>query len=332
MRVDPTQERVLVTGATGFVGRALSSRLSGEGRVRALSRKPASGPWHEHVAADITDAATLAGVFDGIDCVYHLAGLAHDVHGRVDPLQYELVNVDGTRNVVEESRRAGVERIVFLSSVKAMAEGGEVLESAAPAPVSVYGRTKLSAESVALDSAVAHATVIRAPLVYGPGVKGNIARMVHAVRHHRFPPPPRVANRRSMIHVDDLASVLVLAARSTAANRRRYVAGDGRAYATHEIYEWIVRALGRSVPSWRVPVQILTLLARAGDVAGRVTGRAVPFDSAAFEKLMGTAWFECSRIVAELGFRPSYTLESAMPDIVVSLLGRPQNALSREAE
>lgn len=321
-----SEEQVLVTGATGFVGRVLCARLAAAGAgVRAVSRVRKDGPWHEHVALDIGDSnADIAAATVGVDTVFHLAALTHDVHGHADEASYTRINVDGTRRLTEAARSAGVRRFVFLSSVKAMGEGGGdgMDESTPPAPVSAYGRSKLAAERVVHECGIAHTCVLRSSLVYGPNVKGNLERMVRAVKRGTFPPLPDRRNRRAMIHVDDLAEALMLAASRPAANAGTYVVTDGREYSTRNMYEWIVTALGGRLPRWHVPWAVLAGMARAGDVASRLTGRTMPVDSAALNKLMGSAWYRSTRARAELGFEPRHTLQSAMPAIVHSLVQR----------
>lgn len=323
MSIDSSKAKVLITGATGFVGRALSARVTRDGRhVRALSRRYGNGPWREHVALDIGTDADFGAALDGVDTVFHLAALTHDVHAHADDEAYKRINIDGTRRLVAAASAAGVGRVVFLSSVKAMGEGGaEAMdESSLPAPASAYGRSKLEAERIVHDGDIAQTCVLRSSLVYGPGVKGNIARMVHAVRRGAFPPLPHRRNKRAMVHVEDLADALLLGARKPLGAGATYVITDGRSYSTRDMYEWIVAALGKGVPRWHVPWATLVAMARCGDLAGRITGRPMPLDSVALDKLMGSAWYTSIRAQADLGFEPRHSLQSAMPEIVRSLL------------
>jgi nucleoside-diphosphate-sugar epimerase len=119
-----------------------------------------------------------------------------------------------------------------------------------------------------------------------------------------------------MVHVDDVAEALVLAADKAAANGRVFIVTDGEEYSTRQISEWIYGALGRRAPSWSVPLSVLRAAARVGDGVGRVTGRPFVFDSPAFEKLLGSACYDCSLIRDELGYRPRRSLRDALPEIV----------------
>jgi len=324
MTSDPAKPLFLVTGATGFVGRALCRRLAPIGRIRALSRREREGEWVEHFAADLGSDEPLDGATAGVDCVFHLAGLTHDIHTAADANAYERVNVTGTRRLVDSALRAGVQRLVFLSSVKALGEGDEsgLAEDDPPRPASPYGATKLAAEGVVLASGVAHCAVVRSALVYGPGVGGNLERMIRAIDRGVFPPLPERGNRRAMIHVEDLVTMLILAAERPAANGVTYLVTDRIPYSTRRMYEWICAALGRRVPRWHIPWPVLIALGRIGDAAGHVLGRAAPFDSSALDKLLGSAWYEWTRAERDLGFEPKQRFRDALPEIVAGVATR----------
>jgi nucleoside-diphosphate-sugar epimerase len=316
----------LVTGASGFIGRVLVQTLKPLGRVRALLRHPGPGPWDESARADLARGDSLGEAMRGVDTVFHLAGYAHDTAttGEAEDL-HRALTVDGTRRVLEACRAAGVQRIVFVSTVKAMGEGGAVaLDEASPArPVSAYGRSRHDAEELVLHAgAVPHAAVLRLPLVYGPGGKGNLANMIAAIDAGRFPPVPPVMNARSMVHVEDVARAALLAADNPAAAGCLFIITDGRAYDTRTIYQWMCRETGRPVPRWSVPVWALRLLARAGDMAGQVTGTRARFDSRACEKLLGSSLFDGSRARTVLGFDPAWDLERALPAMVADVRRR----------
>jgi nucleoside-diphosphate-sugar epimerase len=252
--------------------------------------------------------------------VIHLAARTHAVDelGDTETL-YRDINVDGTRRVLEAAAGAGVRRFVFVSSVKAMGEGGPEAqnETSAPAPVTWYGRTKRAAETLVLDGGyVAEPVVLRPALMYGPGVKGNVSRMIDAVRAGRFPPVPEVGNRRSMVHVDDAASAVFLAADEPRAAGRVFIVTDGLPYSTREMYEGICDALGKASPKWTVPVSALGVLARFGDAVGRIRGKRWLFDSDAYDKLFGSAFYDSSAIETTLGFKPRWTFETALPHLI----------------
>lgn len=308
---------VVVTGASGFIGRRLCAALRPGARVRAIVRSDdADGPWDETLRVDLARDAFPRGAFDGVDAVFHFAGKAHAVserHG--DEGEYRRVNVDGTRRVLEAAQASHVERVVFASSVKASGEGDGGTEPATP-----YGRSKRDAEELVLRGGfVAEPVVLRLALVYGPGVEGNLGSMLRAVKSGRFPTPPRVANRRSMVHVDDVVRVAMAASVRAEAVGRTFVVVDGVPYSAHVIYAAMCRALGRGVPRVRLSAPAWRLLAFAGDVAGAVLRRRAPFDSTAYTKLFGSAWYEPSDLGPVLGVGGFKTLDDALAEMVAAL-------------
>ena len=163
---------------------------------------------------------------------------------------------------------------------------------------------------------VPEGVVLRLCMVYGPQAKGNIEKMIEAVRHNRFPPLPELGNRRSMVHVQDVVQAAVLAGTHPKAAGQVFVVSDGQTYSTRQMYELICRALNRKVPGWTMPVGVLRGLAVVGDLIGKARGRRFVFDSDALSKLMGSAWFSSEKIQTLLGFKPEWTLERALPEMV----------------
>ena len=157
-------------------------------------------------------------------------------------------------------------------------------------------------------------------MVYGLAGQGNVARMIDAVARGRFPPWPRVANRRSAVHVDDAVRAALLLAASDAAAGQVYLVTDGRPYSTRWLYERISAALGRPIPGWTVPAWSLQAVASAGSLAERITGRAMPLTRVGLSKLMGDAWYSSERIGRELGFEPIHDLEQEIPRMVEAYL------------
>lgn len=324
-----TARRILVTGATGFIGSRFVAALAGHGdEVVALVRDAAAR--HRLPtgvagrAGDLSVPDSLRGACANINIVVHLASHA-EAESRGGPDEEEAhrsVTVEGTRQLLADARAAGVRRFVFMSSVKAMGEGGdECLDEASTArPVSAYGRAKLAAEKLVAEAAGTgmETCVLRLPMVYGPNPKGSLMRMIAAVDRGRFPPLPEVRNRRSMVHVDDVVQALLLAAGHIAAAGELYIVTDGRHYSTRALYVAVCGALGRPVPSWAIPRSLLQLGAVTGDALERLTGKRMPLNSDSLQKLLDSACYESEKIVRELGFRPTVTLEQALPEIVTA--------------
>lgn len=313
-------KQVLVTGAGGFIGERLCRHLRQRGvHIRTLSRRnlPEST---DNFALDLAGEAFPAELCSGIDTVFHLAGKAHALaENNEDEQQYRQINTEGTRKLLEAAKLAGVNRFVFFSSVKAVGDSDlqpmdETVTVKADTP---YGRSKYEAEQLVLHGGyVPHPVVIRPCMVYGNSDKGNLPRMIKAVRRGLFPPLPELHNRRSMVHVDDVVAVALLAAEKTEAAGQIYIVSDGQSYSTRQLYDFIRAALGKSPMQWTIPLIVFKVLAKIGDAIGRLRGRRFMFDSDALWKLTGSAWYSSAKIERELGFRPQQSLQQSLPDIV----------------
>lgn len=325
MNVDLQGVTALVTGGTGFIGRYLVDALLERGAtVTVLSRRKSTYHGHKYrtIVGDLTRPDTLEGVCQGVKIIFHLGGHAHAVDQSDDSseLLNRQVTVEGTQALLDQSIKAGVSGFLFFSSVKSMGEGGVACldEMTDCQPVSAYGKAKREAEKLVLD-ACRHgmaSTVLRLPMVYGPGCKGNIPRMIEAIARGRFPPLPETGNRRSMVDVRDVVQAALLSTLNPVAACKIYIVTDGQTYSTRQLYEWINDALGRSVPRWTVPLLLLRTAARMGDVIGRISGRRFMIDSDALEKLTGSACYRSERASRELGYRPCHSLRNSLPEIV----------------
>ncbi|MEO5330760.1 MAG: NAD-dependent epimerase/dehydratase family protein [Magnetococcus sp. YQC-5] len=315
---------VFVTGANGFIGQALCTNLKQRGlTVRALLRNNSSGPWHETLIGDLASKSIPYDCMSGVNTLFHLAGKVHALTETVEDVSgYQSINVEGTKLLLEAAERAKVQRFVYFSSVKAIGEGGTIIldENSRLPPETPYGRSKLEAENLVLNSSIPHVTLLRPAMVYGPGNPGNLGRMISAIHKGFFPPFPKIDNHRSMVHVQDVVQAALLAAENAQAHRQVYILTDGQTYSTRQIYQWICQALDKPIPAWSVPLPVLQGLARIGDAIGAVRGKRFLFDSDALAKLTGSAAYSSAKIQTELGFAPQWTLEHALPIIVQSYI------------
>ncbi|MBK1719972.1 NAD-dependent epimerase/dehydratase family protein [Thiocystis violacea] len=321
---------VLVTGATGQVGRRLVAALRQEGQaVSVLTRSPevAERLWPEGAVeirvADLRSGSRLAGIGSGVDTVFHLASHAPrpdepDLYNAPD---HWPVTALGSANLADALRDSQVKRLVYVSTVKAMGDqvgalGSPADEDSVPAPNCLYGRAKRAAEQslLGLGSATGmKVSVMRLPMVYGLDEKGNIARLVAAVASGRFPPWPRIANRRSAIHVEDAIAAALLMARHPATGGQTYIATDGEAYSTRWMYEQTLIALDRPIPRWSVPPWLLRRAAAGGSLAERLLGRCMPLTLEGLAKLTGDAWYSSEKLRRTLGFTPRHSLADEIP-------------------
>ena len=286
--------KFFVTGATGFVGQRLLVDLKGEGEkgrtpvIKILSRKP--HPDYETVVCDLQFEAIPEDGLDGVDTVFHLAGFTHDLRdaSKLEHL-YRALNVDATVRLTELAVRSGVKQFVFVSSVKA---GGYDEEQGSPD--GMYGQTKREAELKLLDigrQSEMLVSIVRPSLVYGAGVKGNLALMRRGIKQGWFPPIPETENRRSMIHVDDLVRALLLTAEDKRANGEIFIVTDGVPHSSREIYEAICQSVGKTVPQWSVPKIVFEGLSL---LSPRIRYKV--------DKLLGDEYYSSDKL-EKLGFR-----------------------------
>lgn len=277
---------ILVTGANGFIGSALVDRLLSEGaRVRAAVRKDSVGsPQVDTVSVgDISDTTDWSAALAGVQGIVHTAARVHvmkDTHALAD--LYKRVNTDATLNLARQAAAAGVKRFVFLSSIKVNGEetspGARFSAISTPAPVDPYGVSKLEAERGLF--ALAHSTgmevvVIRPVLVYGPGVKGNFARMASWIEKGVPLPFGSIRNLRSMIALENLIDVLVLSLKRPAAKNQIFMVSDGEDLSTSDLLRRTAHALGKRSRIFPFPAGLLLFAARAigrGDMATRLFG------------------------------------------------------------
>ncbi|MGD8177134.1 NAD-dependent epimerase/dehydratase family protein [Marinimicrobium sp. ARAG 43.8] len=279
---------IWIPGASGFVGRALTSRLQAEGQgFYRVSRRASQ------LADDsIFPAEALGQRLQKEDVVIYCAGLAHT---QGDPAAFHQANCDEPLAAARLAASRGAKRFVFVSSVKVNGErttGVPFSEHDAPAPVDMYGRSKLLGEQALWQQARQSGmelVVVRPPLVYGPGVRANFAAMVKAVRRGMPLPLASIQNKRSLIYVENLADLLVLCARHPAAVNRVVMASDGQDLSTPALLRLTGEALGKPARLWPCPESVLkrgaALLGKRA-VADRLCDSLQVNDDFARDKLM----------------------------------------------
>jgi UDP-glucose 4-epimerase len=304
---------VLVTGASGFVGRALCRALVSDGHaVTGLVRH--AGACVEGVTEWIHQSQDFAGLEYAwpaglhIDSVIHLAARVHVMSDRAtDPLAaFRATNVDGALRVAQAARRAGAARFVLVSSIKAVAEadaGRALREDDRPHPQDPYGRSKLEAEEALVrfgGTSGLDVVIVRPPLVYGPGVRANFLRMVEAIAKGFPLPLGAVAARRSLIYVENLVDALLRCALDSRAAHSCFHVSDGEDPTVAEL----ARALGTHLQK---PARLVPVPASWLRMAGRLTGR-----SAQIERLVGELRVDISSIRTALDWQPPHSVDDGL--------------------
>lgn len=303
--------RILVTGAGGFVGRAVVPHLLAGGHtVRAALRRaetPLPPGAEPGVVGEIGPDTRWRAALTGIEAVVHLAARVHVLRETApDALaEYRAVNVAGTRRLARAAAAAGVRRFLFMSSVKAIGEGGDVpyTDATPAAPATPYGRSKLEAERELAEVAVREGlevVVLRPPLVYGPGVGGNFLRLLDLCRRGVPLPLGAVANRRSLIFVGNLAAAVGHCLVHPAAPGGRFLIQDGAPLSTPDLIRALAGRLGRPARLIPVPPVWLRLGARLLGATG------------AFERLCGSLAVDDAGLRAALGWHPPFTLDAGL--------------------
>ena len=281
---------ILVTGATGFVGRALVLHLLAmdESQCVAVAMRRDVQQWSDRVlprvTGDLEPAADWSIALGGISAVVHCAARVHVMQETsTNPLEeFRRVNVQGTLNLARQTAAAGVRRFVFISSIKVNGEstqlGRPFTTDDVPAPQDAYGVSKVEAEQglhkIARQTGM-EVVIIRPPLVYGPGVKANFAAMMSWLQRRVPLPLGAIHNQRSLVALDNLADLIVTCLTHPAAANQTFLVSDGEDVSTTELLRRMGQALGRPARLVPLPASILKLAAAMvgkPDVAQRLCG------------------------------------------------------------
>jgi len=307
--------RILVTGAGGFVGRALCPALKAAcHRVHACVRSQAGTAGLELAGtlqvADIGPETDWGDQLSGFDAIVHLAARVHVMRETAaDPLDaFRRVNVGGTRHLAEAAAAAGVERLVFLSTVKVMGEATTTrpfTESDPLRPEDAYGISKMEAEmalAAVSEASSLTAVALRPPLVYGPGVKGNFLSLLSAVQRGLPLPFGSIDNQRSLIYLGNLVSAIVAALEVPEIGSGGYLIRDGEDLSTPELVRGMAAALERPARLLPIPPGLLRL-------AGRLSGR-----TGAVDRLLGSLQVDDDAFRRDTGWTPGASVVQGLAD------------------
>lgn len=318
----PATHVVGVTGASGFVGRALCMHLASAGYgVRALARQPVQQARcsYRPMPALGSGIGPWASALQGLDTVVHCAALAHQIgrQAQHDPKVYETVNALGTEQLAMAAAQAGVRRLVLLSTAKVLGEStsmGQAFNHLSPArPQDAYAQSKWSAEQ-RLHRVASHTgldvVVVRPPLVYGPGVGANFAALARWVCRGRPLPLGAVRNARSLVGLGNLCSLLEQTVLQPMASGQTLLVSDGYDVSTPQLAQLMGANCPRSPrPARLLPVPVPLLLA-----AGALVGKR-----AAVQRLTESLQLDISHTQALLNWTPPHTVQHQMAQALKEL-------------
>ena len=307
-------ELILVTGAGGFIGHALTAHFAASGRAHRAVFRARVPPSHAPMDSIVADLATVAdGALDamlaGVTAVVHLAGRAHVLaETAADPDEaFRVANVVATERLARAAARAGVARFVFASSVKVNGEtstpGRPFTPQDPPAPCDAYARSKLAAECVLMEECAGTPVapiILRLPLVYGPGVGGNFAVLLDAIARGRSLPIASVFNRRSLLGVGNLVDAIDAVLDATAPPRGVHFVTDGASVSVPDLARAIAAALGVPLEMRRVPVALLR-------IGARLTGRG-----AQVRRLVDSLEVDTASLRGATGWQPRVSLAEGL--------------------
>ncbi len=298
-----TKPLVALTGATGFIGQCLLRELPKRGyRLRVLLRRPSTVPMAaaSAVVGDLARPQNMAAALADVDAVIHSAGLAHAMSGLPED-DYRMLNTQATIGLARAAQRAGAKRFVFLSSIRAQSgpTAERVLtEDLTPEPTDAYGRSKLAAEQ-GLKELGLDWVALRLVLVYGAGVKGNMAELVRFART-RYPLPlALLTGKRSLLALDNLIAAVDAVLAAPGPLRRPLIAADPEPLTIPEMIAAIRAGLGRRPGLIPLPPSWLAAALRA---AGRAE---------TYERLAGSLVADASAL-ARLGWSAPVTTPDAL--------------------
>ncbi|ATX76639.1 NAD-dependent epimerase/dehydratase family protein [Reinekea forsetii] len=300
---------VLITGGTGFIGQSLAKKLIGDSKynLRFFSRRSVGLP--NEFFGDISNVQSIKKALSGVEVVIHLAALTPDLKKKTNKNSdgFHKINHQGVRNLAQCAAEAGVKRFIFLSSIKV---NGESTENRAPFlpfqadPKDMYGQSKFEAEQLLFDLAVEtqmEIVIIRPPLVYGEGVKGNFASLVEVVRRG-IPLPFGLlhSNRRSMVSVYNLVDLIINCISNSRAASQIFLVSDDEDLSTAGLLVHLASAMGKRL--WLLPVPIWLFL-----IIGKLTGR-----SSMVDRLVGSLQVDIQHTKDLLDWEPPFSVSESI--------------------
>lgn len=304
-------KKILLTGATGFVGRAVHQRLDADKLYNLTIATRREVEVSDGVGVvkieDLTAETDWTGALQSIDIVLHAAARAHVMKDKLaDPLvEYCKVNVEGTLQLARQALKAGVKRFIFISSIGVNGNTNTVPFTVedTPRPADLYAQSKYRAEQALWEitnNTDMELVIIRPPLVYGPNAPGNFGSLINWVRKGIPLPLGAIHNKRSLISLDNLVDLIVTCIDHPAAANEVFLAADGEDVSTTDLLRGVAKAMGRPARLVAIPAGFLQL------------GATVVGKRAMAQRLLGSLQVDVSKARQVLGWQPPLTLEQGL--------------------
>jgi UDP-glucose 4-epimerase len=305
---------MLITGANGFVGRALCIHLAASSHAVCSAVRALSGLPEEVVVGSINKNTDWRAALAGCNAVIHLAARVHIMNDtEQDPLAlYRATNTEATLNLARQAAQSGVKRFVFISTIKVNGEGRDApyREIDEPAPEDAYAISKWEAEQglqrIAQETGL-EIVILRPPLVYGPGVKANFLRLMRTVASGWPLPLGGIHNKRSLLYLGNFVDAIRLCLEHPDAAGQTFLLDDGQAVSTPELIRAVAQAMGRPARMLAVPVVALEWM-------GILLGKR-----AAVARLTGSLYVDGTAIRTRLGWAPPFSMEAGLAATVAAL-------------
>ncbi|MDP9688949.1 UNVERIFIED_ORG: nucleoside-diphosphate-sugar epimerase [Pseudomonas mohnii] len=308
---------VLVTGASGFLGRALIDRLSKatvhhvKGSVRKFDNEAVDSN-HTVAVGDLSAGTDWSEALKGVEVVVHLAARAHVLDARNDQSEFYRVNVEGAVNLAEQALKSGVKRFIFISSIGvngAYTEGSGFDESSPDAPHAIYAESKRKAEELLwhlVQGSSMELVIIRPPLVYAAHAPGNFQRLLKLVASGAPLPFAMTDNKRSMVSLSNLTQFIDLCIDHPAAANELFLISDGDDVSTKDIVKLLAEGMGQRARLFPVPAPIARVCSFMLGKTSLYTQlfRSLVIDSSKARRLLGWAPQQSSSVaLKEAGLR-----------------------------
>ena len=285
--------KILITGASGFIGRRLTSYLESKGKSLILISNKSM--IDNSFSLNLINSSIPQKLFQDVDSVIHLAGKAHDL-GNSRSLEYRQLNYEATISLANSAYNAGVKHFIFVSSAKANISQNEFMNSS----FDTYATSKRKAEIELIekyDSTEMIVSIARPSLVYGPELKGNLRSMIKALKVRLFPLLPNLDNKKSMVHIDDLVIAIVLLMENNESHGKIFGITDGNVYSSDQILNTLIKIHNAKNPLWKISKPMLMFI--SGDNGIRKK----------FLKLIEDDLVD-DKEISNLGFKAQFSIEN----------------------